>query len=779
MAALRRWAIASALAGSVAAQDFSIDSRSDTIQTADTLASDLMALYQPGGRGRIPGLLPGDDYYWWQAAGFMASFIEYWRSTGDDSHNDIIRQGMLWQTGQNDDFMPANQTATMANDDQCHWALAAMMAAEYDFPAGSGDAPQWLDLARNVFEEQSERFDAEEECGGGLRWTIFPTTNGFNYKSVSSNACFFDLSARLARYTGNSTYAEAADDVWEWMTENGFVDTRSWRVYEGAMISQDCELQDINRIETSSNSALVAHGAAVLYNHTNGDNEWRQRLTPLVERTMTTFFPDGIAVERSCETLNTCTLDQFMFKGLTHRLLAGVTQLAPSLAADIAPSLRSSAQAAIDQCTGGDSGRQCGFFWANGTFVEPESSGIVEQMDVLAAVSGLLATAPQRAGEGGEQGGNEEGSSTDGDDEPSNRDTSDDAAETPSAAERTVMSLSISPPPTMYECQWCDDTFWSLSKYEDHMDYENHWPECETCTKDFGTYKACIQHMDATNHWAPRFPCETCNKDFGSLHAAEQHMDATSHWAPRFPCETCTKDFSSSHAAEQHMTATGHWRPKVPCETCTKNFGSLQAAQQHMTATGHWKPRVPCETCTAKFHTQSAANQHMQAKGHFASYCKRCDQQVQNANKPRMVRDKHLNSETHQGASIACPFCGAYHTTVRGVVHHVETGSCPKAPNLNHATILRLIREMLTASSPTYWECYICHEEFDYISGLNNHLNSPVQAAKDRAECAKEFQTLASLFNHLESESCQLMRFDRVQQQMGNVFSGRKFITFS
>lgn len=81
------------------------------------------------------------------------------------------------------------------------------------------------------------------------------------------------------------------------------------------------------------------------------------------------------------------------FKGYVHRWLAVVTQIAPFTKETILPVLQKSTQAAVNQCTGGDSGRVCGFYWGSGSFVDPsvdKTSGAGEQMNVLAAVSSLL-----------------------------------------------------------------------------------------------------------------------------------------------------------------------------------------------------------------------------------------------------------------------------------------------------------------------------------------------------------------------------------------------------
>ena len=94
------------------------------------------------------------------------------------------------------------------------------------------------------------------------------------------------------------------------------------------------------------------------------------------------------------------------FKAILHRELSRVPALAPHTRDAIAPVLRKSAEAAVKQCTGGASKRQCGFFWSEGTFVEPKTTGVGETMSVLSAVQGLLALEDKAAagGAGGSKG---------------------------------------------------------------------------------------------------------------------------------------------------------------------------------------------------------------------------------------------------------------------------------------------------------------------------------------------------------------------------------------
>lgn len=97
-----------------------------------------------------------------------------------------------------------------------------------------------------------------------------------------------------------------------------------------------------------------------------------------------------MAIEASCEPYDICTGDHITAKGLMLRWLAATAEQAPFLAEKIRPTLETTAQAAIDQCMDGKSGLTCGAFWANGTDVEPEASGVSEQVNVLTAVTSLL-----------------------------------------------------------------------------------------------------------------------------------------------------------------------------------------------------------------------------------------------------------------------------------------------------------------------------------------------------------------------------------------------------
>ncbi|GAO16504.1 uncharacterized protein UV8b_06992 [Ustilaginoidea virens] len=372
-----------------AAYPFSLASPDAIRTSASLIAWDMMQYYKGNESGQTPGILPGPPpagaYYWWEAGAMWATLIDYWAWTGDSSYNDNIMQALQWQVGPNDAYMPPNVTASLGNDDQGFWGFAAMTAAEMRFPNPPSDKPQWLSLAQGVFNTQANPDRHDDSCGGGLRWQIPFANNGYDYKNSIANGCFFALGARLFRYTANTTFSDWAVKTWNWIEGVGFLDSETYAIYDGAGVASNCT--KINKAQFSYNNGVWALGAAFMYNATQ-DQVWKDRVDRLVNYGLKTFFPDGVAVEISCENVGTCTTDMLTYKGFVHRWYSIITELAPWTQATIAPVLRTSAEAAIKQCTGGANGRQCGFKWASGQYDGVTGAG--QEMSVLAAVSSQL-----------------------------------------------------------------------------------------------------------------------------------------------------------------------------------------------------------------------------------------------------------------------------------------------------------------------------------------------------------------------------------------------------
>ncbi|KAI1750455.1 glycosyl hydrolase family 76-domain-containing protein [Xylaria castorea] len=397
MPSLLRQALAAAvsflLTGNlIYAYDFDPTSPDSIKDVAKQLAADLMSMYNGNQPGQTPGLLP-QPYYWWEAGALMGALVDYWYYTGDTTYNDITLQGMMHQTGPYNDYMPRNQTLTEGNDDQGFWGMAAMSAAEYNFQNPEHGQPQWLALAQAVFNTQAARWETES-CNGGLRWQIFTWNNGYDYKNSISQACFFNLAARLALYTGNSTYSDWAVKTWDWMVGVKFID-ENYRIYDGAAIGHNCT--DITPYEFSYNVGAFLLGAAAMVEHldkagkTDDAALWHERVDGLLNSTELIFFfgndvDDKVMIEVACEAVNLCDVDQQSFKAYLSRWMAATTKWAPWTFDRIKRLLQNSAEAAVRQCTGGDNGRMCGMKWTNNSGLWDGTTGVGQQMAVMEVV---------------------------------------------------------------------------------------------------------------------------------------------------------------------------------------------------------------------------------------------------------------------------------------------------------------------------------------------------------------------------------------------------------
>ena len=351
----------------------------------------MLTFYRGDEPGWVPGILPGPppdgDYYWWHGGAMWGALLDYQHHTGDNSYERITKEALLFQVGDDRDYNPANWSASMGNDDQAFWGMSAMIAAEVGFSNPPKDQAQWLSLVQAVFNDQTmpERRVTEGPCRGGLRWQAVRYNNGFDYINTIANACYFNMGARLARYTGNQTYVKLVEDTYDTIMRLGYID-KDYNVFDGAHLP-DCD--KINRAQFSYNIGLLVQGAAALYNMTESD-KWKKELDSLLDATLKTFWPEGVAFEISCEGQpgGGCNKDMEAYKGFVHRWLGYTAQLAPHTAAKIKPMIKSSVQAAVKQCTGGPNGRFCGFHWTTGVFDGAIGAG--QQMNVLGALTAML-----------------------------------------------------------------------------------------------------------------------------------------------------------------------------------------------------------------------------------------------------------------------------------------------------------------------------------------------------------------------------------------------------
>ncbi|KAK8857269.1 glycoside hydrolase family 76 protein [Apiospora arundinis] len=373
-----------------AALEVNLDDVASIKKAAKNVADDMLTFYRGDEPGWVPGILPGPppdgDYYWWHGGAMWGALLDYQHHTGDKDYERIVSEALLFQVGDDRDYNPANWSASMGNDDQAFWGMSAMIAAEVGFKDPPKEQPQWLSLVQAVFNDQTmpERRVTEGPCKGGLRWQAVRYNNGFDYINTIANACYFNMGARLARYTGNQTYVKLVEDTYDTIMRLGYID-KDYKVYDGAHLP-DCSV--INKAQFSYNIGLLVQGAAALYNMTESD-KWKKELDNLLDATLKTFWPEGVAFELSCEGQPAgCNKDMEAYKGFVHRWLGYTAQLAPHTAAKIKPMIKSSVQAAVKQCTGGPNGRFCGFHWTTGVFDGAIGAG--QQMNVLGALTAML-----------------------------------------------------------------------------------------------------------------------------------------------------------------------------------------------------------------------------------------------------------------------------------------------------------------------------------------------------------------------------------------------------
>lgn len=261
-----------------------------------------------------------------------------------------------------------------------------------------------------MFNTQALRWDTTT-CGGGLRWQIYSFNNGYTYKNTISNGCFFQLAARLARYTNNATYAHWATKAYDW-THNLGLATPDQRYFDGSDSQGNCTA--VNWVQWSYNAGTYLAGAAYMYNfvrdpppllssltthrlisfsQTNGDPVWGSRVESILDMTrifFTTppFGPNDTMFEQACERPVTCNVDQRSFKAYFARFLALTVKMVPWTAPRIMPKLRTSAVAAAAACSYGEDKNTCGMKW-----YAPQWDGLYgigEQISALEVIQNTL-----------------------------------------------------------------------------------------------------------------------------------------------------------------------------------------------------------------------------------------------------------------------------------------------------------------------------------------------------------------------------------------------------
>jgi hypothetical protein len=128
------------------------------------------------------------------------------------------------------------------------------------------------------------------------------------------------------------------------------------------------------------------------------------------------------------------------------------------------------------------------------------------------------------------------------------------------------------------------------------------------------------------------------------------------------------------------------------------------------------------------------------------------------------------------------------------VIIHLESGACTSGLNRKeiNAAIQSLDRNNIitrpmltmpgydsfeTIATDRAWngrgyQCYLCSKVFNQLNDLNKHLKSPAHEQNlyhcPKQSCGRQYKSLSGLVQHVESESCGVMRFTQVQQHGRN-----------
>ncbi|KAF9895138.1 hypothetical protein FE257_000040 [Aspergillus nanangensis] len=357
----------------------------DSLTTAGMdIANPMMEFYEQNQTEGIPGKLTGT---WYVAGSMMMTWIQFWQVSGKDQYNDVVKNDLMLQAGENYDYFSQNYSQWLGNDDQMFWGLAAITASETGFPEVSGK-PSWTSLARAVFNMQVGRWD-HRACNGGLTWQIWPYQAGYTMKNAISNGGLFELSARLARFTQNETYAEWADKIWDWSASTPLLNNKTYYIADSTSNENNCK--DAGNHQWTYNYGTYLAGAAFMYDYTNKDEKWLTRVNGLLDATIARFFPTKfggtVMSEVACEPVMTCDRNQLGFKGYLSMWMAMTAILVPSTADKITPLLKGNSEHLSKQCSG-LTDNLCGVRWYQDSWDGVQ--GLEVQMAALGGITGNM-----------------------------------------------------------------------------------------------------------------------------------------------------------------------------------------------------------------------------------------------------------------------------------------------------------------------------------------------------------------------------------------------------
>ncbi len=286
--------------------------------------------------------------------------------------------------------------------------------------------------------------------------------------------------------------------------------------------------------------------------------------------------------------------------------------------------------------------------------------------------------------------------------------------------------------------------------------------------------------------------CDRCDRYFGSMRALDMHEQNSSN---HNIC--CGTDFPTRDHMEQHWIQSPQ---HTYCQRCDEHFDDSDDLDYHYNNSHHF-----CNSCRKIFVNEHGLKEHYrQSERHH--YCFPCNTHFVNDHNLR----QHLNSGIHRPKNTHCPFgCGSSFISNSALVLHLEAGACSSGVNRN--AVNRYVRQLDTNhvitdpsrlitggssgneeieyyATDASWngsgfECYLCHNVYSTLKGLNQHLASPRHQDKiyicPGVNCRIHFSALSALCQHIESGRCDVLKFRAVQATMDRYLGQMNRLTYN
>ncbi|KAJ5648619.1 hypothetical protein N7490_004991 [Penicillium lividum] len=319
------------------------------------------------------------------------TLLPFWNTTKNTTYNNLIMRRM---ESQKSTIFNASFNSTNTKPSAAIWGLAAMAAAEVDFPTDSSES--WFNCAADLHSKIVWR--NSQSCTGGLT-ADSPDLLGQQFGYLTG--IYFQLTSRLAYASSGDRrrfYADRASTIWLWSVNNRILDQRDWSINSlVAGTDNDTACFVLKDWKLAASYGLWLSGAVYMFKITNTDL-WKTRVDGLLDSTLASFFTQNMIVEIGDLADGLGAVEQPRYstqpgKGFLALWLASISILMPEVADGIDSKLRSTAITLAQQCDGSSNHTVCGSDWTSSVYDEAPSFGnTLNVVNIL--VSNLMISTP-------------------------------------------------------------------------------------------------------------------------------------------------------------------------------------------------------------------------------------------------------------------------------------------------------------------------------------------------------------------------------------------------